>query len=111
MSDILKLTALGLIFVMAAIASNFALDQAYQLHAILILFLSAGLFVWQLRKVGEPKPATPTGYMDDVVRAGVIATALWGVAAPAAVGLSATLAFGLYRPAYKLGCALRAWRR
>ncbi|MBD3626089.1 MAG: cytochrome-c oxidase, cbb3-type subunit I [Rhodobacteraceae bacterium] len=81
MTDTIKLIVLGMIMVASAIAANFALDLAYQVHAILIMLISAGMFLWVLRGAGEPKPvlATPTGYMDDVVRAGVIATAFWGV--------------------------------
>jgi cytochrome c oxidase cbb3-type subunit I len=41
---------------------------------------AGGLFLWQIRRVGEPAPVhNPAEYMDGVVRAGVIATAFWGV--------------------------------
>ena len=74
-----KLIALGLITLLAAIAANYGRDLAYQLHAILILAIAGGMFVWTLRQVDEPKPQhNPREYMDDVVRAGVIATAFWG---------------------------------
>ncbi|MSU89612.1 cytochrome-c oxidase, cbb3-type subunit I [Rhodobacteraceae bacterium 2CG4] len=81
MTDILKLIVLGAIMVAAAIAANFARDLAYQVHAVLIMLISAGLFLWVLRGAGEPKPASAVavGYTDDVVRAGVIATTFWGV--------------------------------
>ena len=74
-----KLIALGLITLLAAMAANYGRDLAYQLHAILILAIAGGMFVWTLRQVDEPvKQANPREYMDDVVRAGVIATAFWG---------------------------------
>ncbi len=79
MWDYAKIAALGLVALAAAIAANFARDLAYQVHAIIILLVAGGLFIWQVRRTDEPK-AIPAGeYMDDVVRAGVIATAFWGV--------------------------------
>ncbi|MBF9035299.1 cytochrome-c oxidase, cbb3-type subunit I [Rhodobacterales bacterium HKCCE2091] len=81
--DYVKLALLALVAVLAAIAANFARDMAYQLHALLIMAVAAIAFVWQLRRTGEPPVpagAVPTGYMDGPVRAGVIATAFWGIA-------------------------------
>ncbi|WP_112320648.1 cytochrome-c oxidase, cbb3-type subunit I [Oceanibium sediminis] len=101
MTAILKLVTLGLITLFAAIAANFAHDFAYQVHALLIMAISAGMFIWILRGVGEPQPVavTPTGYMDDVIKAGVIATTFWGV-----VGFLAGtyIAFQLAFPALNL---------
>ena len=79
-----KITALGLLTLFFAMAANFAHDQLYQVHALLLMALSAVAFVWTvqrspLRVAAEPLPPPATGYMDDVVRAGVIATAFWGV--------------------------------
>ncbi|MBT8455131.1 MAG: cytochrome-c oxidase, cbb3-type subunit I [Rhodobacteraceae bacterium] len=80
MWDYVKLVALGLIALLAAIAANYARDVPYMVHAILIMLVAGGLFLWTIRGIGEPKPVVDTsGYMDDVVRAGVIATAFWGV--------------------------------
>ncbi len=81
MWNAVKLVVLGLIVLGAAIAANFGRDLAYQVHAIIILAVAGGLFIWTLRHTGEddrPKPVM-TEYMDDVVRAGAIATAFWGV--------------------------------
>ena len=80
MLNYLKLIVLGLIAIFSMIAINYARDVAYMIHAIIILAVSAGLFVWVLRHTDEPsQPAPQNEYMDDVVRYGVIATAFWGV--------------------------------
>ncbi|WP_433962305.1 cytochrome-c oxidase, cbb3-type subunit I [Marinovum algicola] len=81
MSNYIKLAALGLLVLFSALAANFARDLAYQVHAVLILVISGGLFLWVLRNTDEdpPEPAIETAYMDGVVRYGVIATAVWGV--------------------------------
>jgi cytochrome c oxidase cbb3-type subunit 1 len=74
-----RLVLLGLITLAAAYAANFARDLAYQVHAIIIIAVAGGLFVAFLRRLDEPSvPADPGSYMDDVIRAGVIATAFWG---------------------------------
>ncbi|PQO22906.1 cytochrome-c oxidase, cbb3-type subunit I [Rhodobacteraceae bacterium WD3A24] len=80
MWDYVKLLAFGVIAVLAAIAANYARDAAYLVHALLIMLVAGGLFVWQLRRADEPKAVhDETVYMDGVVRAGVVATAFWGV--------------------------------
>ncbi|WP_112310666.1 cytochrome-c oxidase, cbb3-type subunit I [Pseudogemmobacter bohemicus] len=79
MWDYVKLIALGLIAVLAAIAANFARDLAYQINAITVMLAAAITFVVVLRGVGEPKVINKNEYMDGVVRAGVIATAFWGI--------------------------------
>ncbi|MGI9395525.1 MAG: cytochrome-c oxidase, cbb3-type subunit I [Boseongicola sp.] len=80
MKDILKLFLLGAVALIAAIAANFGRDLAYQVHALIIMAVAAGLFILTLRGMEEPRVlARPEGYMDDVIRAGVIATAFWGV--------------------------------
>jgi len=79
--DYLKLIILGFVTVIAAIGANWAHDLAYQVHAVLIMLIAAGMFIWVLRRMDEPaRPALPDGaYFDGVIRAGVIATAFWGV--------------------------------
>ncbi|MDO7630209.1 MAG: cbb3-type cytochrome c oxidase subunit I, partial [Loktanella sp.] len=80
MLNYFKLAALGMVMLFAAIAANFARDIAYQVHAILIMLVSFGTFVWVLRNTDEaPVKIDKNGYMDGVIRAGVIATAFWGV--------------------------------
>src|SRR5680860_399807 len=79
--EYLKLTLLAFIALIAAIGADWGHDLAYRVHAFLIVGVSAGLFIWVLRNMEEqavPAPA-PTGYADGVIRAGVIATAFWGV--------------------------------
>ncbi len=95
MGNYIKLVVLGLITIFAMIAVNNARDLAYQVHAILIVLISIGLFIYTLRKTDEPvRPAPANEYMDDVIRAGVIATAFWGVVGfLAGVFIAAQLAF------------------
>lgn len=79
MLDYVKLAILGLVAVLAAIAANYGLDLAYKVHAILIMLVAGGLFLWQLRQIGEEKVPAPVGeYMDGPVRAAAIATVFWG---------------------------------
>jgi cytochrome c oxidase cbb3-type subunit 1 len=102
MAGTLKLIALALVLFFAALASNLAQDLAYQVHAIIILAVAGFLFVRQLRNMGPGAAAAvpETGYMDDVIRSGVIATAFWGV-----VGFAAGtfIAFQLAFPELHLG--------
>ncbi|MCB1335091.1 MAG: cbb3-type cytochrome c oxidase subunit I, partial [Roseivivax sp.] len=81
MSNYIKLIVLGLVAIFAMIAANNARDVAYMVHAIIILLVSVGLFIWTLRNTDEPVAASvlERSYNDGVVRAGVIATAFWGV--------------------------------
>ena len=79
--DYVKLILLGVITLIAAIASSWARDVAYQVHALLIMFIAFGMFIWVLRNTDEAAPAMEYDgiYFDGVIRAGVIATAFWGV--------------------------------
>ena len=44
------------------------------------MLVAAGMFVWVLRSTDEPRALVDSnGYMDGVIRAGVIATAFWGI--------------------------------
>ena len=82
MSNYIKLIALGLVTLFAMIATNYARDLAYQVHAIIVMLVAGGLFLYTLRHTGEAQVATDglqNEYFDSVVRAGVIATAFWGV--------------------------------
>lgn len=79
--EYLKLVVLALITLFAAIAADWGRDLAYSVHAALIMVVAGGLFLWELRRTGSPRPAhDPGSYMDGPVRAGVIATAFWGIA-------------------------------
>jgi len=81
MTNYFKLIALGLVVIFSMLAASYARDVAYQVHAIIILLVSAGMFLWTLRHTDEPAPAAApqNQYMDNVIRAGVIATTFWGV--------------------------------
>lgn len=71
MWNAVKLVVLGLVVLFAAIAANFGRDLAYQIHAIIVLAVAGGMFVWTLRRVGEPRVTVPANeYMDGVIRAG-----------------------------------------
>ncbi len=78
MWDYIKLIVVGAVIVLAAIAASHARDLAYMVNALTIMLAAAGLFIWTMRGLGDPKPSAD-GYADGVIRAGVIATALWGV--------------------------------
>jgi cytochrome c oxidase cbb3-type subunit 1 len=94
MLDYAKLVLWGLVALGAAIAANYARDLAYQVHALMVMLTAGGLFLWTLRGIDEPKPAPETGYMDGPIRAGVLATAFWGVVGFAAgVFIAFQLAF------------------
>ncbi|MEM6373095.1 MAG: cbb3-type cytochrome c oxidase subunit I, partial [Pseudomonadota bacterium] len=80
MLDYVKLIALGLVALLAAIAADWGHDLAYQVHAALIMVIAGVMFIWQLRQIGNtPVLADTSGYFDSVIRAGVIATGFWGV--------------------------------
>jgi cytochrome c oxidase cbb3-type subunit I len=80
MLDGLKITVLGLATLLAAIAANYGHDLAYQVHALIFMAVFAFLFIRAIRLAGEPRPAPEPGYLDGPIRAGVIATAFWGLA-------------------------------
>lgn len=80
MGNYIKLIVLGVITVLALIAANYARDVAYLVNALTVALVSAGLFLWILRRTGEPVASVDLSgeYMDGPVRAGVILTAFWG---------------------------------
>ena len=78
MGAVVKLVVLALVAVLAAIAANWARDIAYQVNALTVMAVASGFFIHTIRTIDRPRAAT-TGYMDDVIRAGVIATAFWGI--------------------------------
>ncbi|WP_439105407.1 cbb3-type cytochrome c oxidase subunit I, partial [Celeribacter marinus] len=73
-----KLAALGIFVVLAGLAANYGRDFAYQVHALIFMAAAAITFIYTLRTTGDVKPAA-TGYLDGVVRYGVVVTAFWGV--------------------------------
>jgi cytochrome c oxidase cbb3-type subunit 1 len=81
MWDYLKLVVLALVALFAAIAANFARDPAYMVHAIIVMIVAGGFFLWSLRRTDEYRVPTDNSlsYLDGPIRAGVIATSFWGV--------------------------------
>ena len=79
MWDYVKLIVLGVIAVFAAVAANYAHDLPYMVNAIVVMLAAALTFIWVLRSMDEPVAVSANEYNDGVVRAGVIATAFWGV--------------------------------
>src|SRR5690606_33137287 len=68
-----------LIALLMAIAANWGHEPIYQAHALFLMAVAAFMAYRTIRQVGAPRPVPETGYMDGVIRAGVIATAFWGV--------------------------------
>ena len=81
MSNYIKLIVLGLITLFAMMAANYARDLAYQVHAIIVVLVAGGLFLYTVRRTDERVQIDDVSreYFDGVIRAGVIATAFWGV--------------------------------
>ncbi len=81
MSNYIKLVVLGVIVFIALFAANQARDLAYLVNALTVALAAGITFVWVLRQTDEPRVTVDLSgeYMDGVVRAGVIATAFWGV--------------------------------
>ncbi|MEO1747484.1 MAG: cytochrome-c oxidase, cbb3-type subunit I, partial [Pseudomonadota bacterium] len=77
----IKLIVLGIIALVAVYAAYQGKDLAYQFHAVIIFLVASGLFVWEARNFDAPRTIpNMSEYMDGPVRAGVIATAFWGMA-------------------------------
>ncbi|MCV2448227.1 MULTISPECIES: cytochrome-c oxidase, cbb3-type subunit I [Paracoccus] len=105
MLDTIKLIALGVIAVLAALAANYARpdDPAYLVNALIVMLAAGFMFMRVLRQMGNEQPLLDphpeNEYLDGVVRAGVVATAFWGV-----VGflVGVVIAFQLAFPALNL---------
>ncbi|MFV2092092.1 MAG: cytochrome-c oxidase, cbb3-type subunit I [Hyphomicrobiales bacterium] len=71
--------ALGVAALAAFILAGKAEDNVFAFH-MSILSPSAPVFmILQIRRMGRPDPDDGTGYLDGVIRAGVIATMFWGI--------------------------------
>ncbi len=74
---------LGIGALLALLGAAFAQDNLFQAHAWVLFFVLLGSTVLMMRKVevvASKAPAPDTsGYMDGVVRYGVIATLFWGI--------------------------------
>jgi len=81
-----KLTGFGLIILVGALAANFAEDTAFLVNMLIVMAIGMVGFFYTIATSDQSAAAkraladkAATGYMDDVIRAGVIATAVWGV--------------------------------
>ncbi len=78
----LKITLLAVITLLALLAADWGRDLAYQFHALLIAAIAFVMLIVTIRGTDEPLLPNPEegAYCDGVIRAGVIATAFWGIA-------------------------------
>ncbi len=106
--DYIKLAIFGFIALFAAMAANFAHDLAFLVHGLIVMMVAAIFFLRTLSNIGEPPKPIQTGYQDDVIRAGVIATTFWGV-----VGflVGTFIAFQLAFPELNLGLSMTSFGR
>lgn len=80
MWDYVKLVVLGLVAILAAVAANYAHDLPYLVNMLVVMIAAMITFIWVLRRTDEVRLVdVSANYNDGVVRAGVIATAFWGV--------------------------------
>ena len=100
MLNYFKLIVVAIIALLAALAASNAHDLPYMIHAIIVVLAAVLLFIYTLRNTNDPPRPTPTGYQDGVVRAGVIATAFWGLAG---FLVGTLIAFQLAFPVLNLG--------
>jgi cytochrome c oxidase cbb3-type subunit I len=104
MTNAVKLIVLAIVALMAAIAANYARDLAYMVNALVVMAVAAVMFIVVLRSTDEEVETRDLSgeYMDDVIRFGVVATALWGV-----VGflVGVFIAFQLAFPSLNFGWA------
>ncbi|HET7718283.1 MAG TPA: hypothetical protein VFK86_21865, partial [Bauldia sp.] len=76
----------GLITFVAVVLSAFAEDALFAFHMALIAIIAGGAAIWRMRTIDYsataaiPLRPSRNGYMDGVVRAGLIATVFWGIA-------------------------------
>ncbi|MGF7159519.1 cytochrome c oxidase cbb3-type subunit 1 [Rhodoligotrophos appendicifer] len=104
----------GLTALVAIVASAKAHDTPFAIQMALIALIMLGAMIWRLRTMDFtadrmiPFRQEQTGYMDDVVRAGVIATVFWGVVGfLVGVVIASQLAF----PALNLDLAYTSFSR
>ncbi len=75
----------GLAAFAAMLAAAFSVDRLFQIHISILAFILVGGTIVLLRRVEFASPTTPlpqrdtSGYMDDVIRYGAIATLFWGI--------------------------------
>ncbi len=80
-----ELAALVLATFLALMGAAFAADPLFQAHAWILFFILSGSSIVLIRRVQftpaghAPVAEDTSGYMDEVVRYGVIATVFWGI--------------------------------
>lgn len=104
----IKVVVYGFLVLGAAMAANFGRDLAFQVHAILVAAIAGYLLIKAIAAIGDAPKPKETGYKDDVVRAGVIATVFWGLAGFA---VGCYIAFELAFPDLNLGLSYTTFGR
>ncbi|MCF6320614.1 MAG: cytochrome-c oxidase, cbb3-type subunit I [Rhizobiaceae bacterium] len=88
MKNGIEAALVGLAAFGALMGAAFARDSLFQAHAWILFFILAGSTIILLRRVKfapagglqqDTKAEDTSGYMDDVIRYGIIATIFWGV--------------------------------
>ncbi len=85
MKNLPEAVAVGFAAFLALLAAAFAKDSLFQAHAfiLMLVLLISSVFLIRRVKIASPgevlMPADTSGYMDEVVRYGVIATTFWGI--------------------------------
>ncbi len=86
MKNIGEVILVGLAAFGALLAAGYAQDTLFQVHMIVLFAVLLISTVFLVRRVefasagAAPVKEDPTGYMDEIVRYGVIATLFWGIA-------------------------------
>ena len=104
----IKVIVYGFLVLGAAMAANFGRDLAFQVHAILVAAIAGYLLIKAIAAIGDAPKPKETGYKDDVVRAGVIATVFWGLAGFA---VGCYIAFELAFPDLNFGLSYTTFGR
>ncbi len=79
MWDYIKLLVLAVVMVTAGYVASNARDLAYMVSAVEVVLVALTVFIFVLRGMGEARTEPETGYMDGIIRVGVIMTMFWGL--------------------------------
>jgi cytochrome c oxidase cbb3-type subunit I len=80
MLDGIKIVALGLLTLLAGLLANWGLDPIFRFHMALVMAFFGVWTILSIRSFGTRRVHSESEYLDGPVRAGVIATAFWGIA-------------------------------
>jgi len=75
-----KAVVLGLAAFAALIFAGKAQDGVFAFHMSILSASAFAFMILQIRRMNKPETDDGTGYQDDVIRAGTIATMFWGLA-------------------------------